>query len=176
MSHSMIHGTLPAALALSLLGYASCAVAGEPFTGIWTIDLRTPSERQSGAECGTDNFVLTQTGDAINGSHSMATVSCGRLNEGSPVRGVVVGSTAVLVVTSGRNGAIALGTAELSKGQLRWRQLEELRAGDPESDSPLILSSGSLVRVPQQVACKPRADVRCHDEKIEATPESYSRQ
>lgn len=147
MSHSMIRGTLPVALALSLIVYASCAVAGEPFTGIWTIDLRTPSERQSGAECGTANFVLTQTGDAINGSHSMATVSCGRLNEGSPVRGVVVGSTAVFVVTSGRNGAVVVGTAKLSKGKLQWRQVDEIRPGDSEADSPLILGRGSLTRV-----------------------------
>ncbi len=147
MSHSMIHGTLPAALTLSLLGYASCAVAGEAFTGIWTIDLRTQSERQSGAECGTANFVLTQTGDAINGSQSMATVSCGRLNEGSPVRGVVVGSTAVLIVTSGRHGAIVMGTAKLSKGKLQWRQVDEIRPGDSEADSPLILAHGSLMRV-----------------------------
>ncbi len=43
----------------------------------------------------------------------MATVDCGRLNEGGEgtVTGVVTGNTAVLVVTSGRNGAIMLGTA-----------------------------------------------------------------
>jgi hypothetical protein len=138
----------PVALALGLLAYGSSSVAGEPFTGTWTIDLRTPVERQRAAECGTAEFVLAQAGEAITGTHSMAVSGCGRLNEGGPVRGVVVGTTAVLVVTSGRNGAIAMGTAKLSKGKLQWRQVEEIKAGSSEGDSPLILGGGSLVRAP----------------------------
>jgi hypothetical protein len=78
----------------------------------------------------------------------MAVAGCGRLNEGGPVKGVVVGNTAVLVVTSGRNGAIAMGTAKLSNGKLRWRVVEEISAGSPEGDSPLILGNGSLARAP----------------------------
>ena len=86
----------PVAFALGLLGYVGSSVAGgEPFTGNWTIDLRTPAERQRSAECGSAEFVLTQAGDAIIGTHSMAVVGCGRLNEGGPVRGVAVGKTAV---------------------------------------------------------------------------------
>ena len=138
-------------LGLGLLGYVDFSIAESTFTGIWTIDLRTPAERQHGAECGTAEFVLTQAGDAITGIHSMAVAGCGRLNEGRPVKGVVVGNTAVLVVTSGRNGAIALGTAKLSKGRLQWRQVEEIKAGSSEGDSPLILGSGSLARAPQWV-------------------------
>ncbi|CAN7767177.1 hypothetical protein LJR084_007427 [Variovorax sp. LjRoot84] len=138
-----------ATLALGLLGHVGFSVAAEPFTGTWTIDLRTPAERQRSVECGTAEFVLTQTGDAISGTHSMAVAGCGRLNEGGPVRGVAVGKTAVLVVTSGRNGAIALGTAKLSKGKLQWRQVEEIKAGSPEGDSPLILGNGWLARAVQ---------------------------
>jgi hypothetical protein len=139
----------PIALALGLLSYVGSSVAGEPFTGTWTIDLRTPAERERSAECGTAEFVLTQAGDAISGTHSMAVAGCGRINEGGPVRGVVVGKTAVLVVTSGRNGAIAMGTVKLSKGKLQWHQVEEIKAGSPEGDSPLILGSGSLARARQ---------------------------
>lgn len=139
----------PVALTLGLLSYVGSSVAGEPFTGTWTIDLRIPADRQRGAECGTAEFVLTQAGDAITGTHSMAIAGCGRLNEGGPVRGVAVGKTAVLVVTSGRNGAIAMGTAKVSRGKLQWRQVEEIKAGSPEGDSPLILGSGSLERAPQ---------------------------
>ena len=79
----------------------------------------------------------------------MAVAGCGRLNEAGPVKGVVVGTTAVLVVTSGRNGEIAMGTAKLSKGKLQWRKVEEIKAGSPEGDSPLILGRGSLTRTPQ---------------------------
>lgn len=132
------------ALLFGLLCHVDSAVAGESFTGTWTIDLRTPAERQRDAECGNAQFVLTQAGNTVIGTHSMATVDCGRLNEGGAVKGVVVGNTAVLVLTSGRNGAIAMGTAKLAKGKLQWRLAEEIMAGTPVGDSPLILGSGFL--------------------------------
>ncbi|SFM17562.1 hypothetical protein SAMN05444747_103166 [Variovorax sp. OV329] len=135
-----------AAVVLCAAGCAGWSVAGEQFTGSWYIDLRTAAEKKSGVKCGRAYFELRQTGDDIAGSHGMATASCGRMNEGGPVRGVVVGRTAVLVVTSGRNDAIAMGTATLSNGKLKWRQIEEIRAGSPEGDSPLILGSGILAR------------------------------
>ena len=134
-------------LAVGLVAFSGAVLAGESFTGVWTIDLRTAPERQRGAECGRAEFVLTQTGEAVAGSHSMATVDCGRVNDGGAVSGVVVGNTAVLVVTSGRNEAIAMGTAKLTRGKLQWRTVEEIKAGTPEGDSPLILSRGTLTRV-----------------------------
>jgi hypothetical protein len=91
-------------------------------------------------------FNLTQTGEVITGTHSFSTVGCGRLNEAGPVNGVVVGDSAVLVVTSGRNGAIAIGTAKLVRGKLQWRTVDEIKAGTPEGDSPLILGTGTLTR------------------------------
>lgn len=134
-------------VSLVLLAYVGSSVAGEPFAGRWFIDLRTPAERHRGVECGTAEFVLAQAGDDITGTHSMTVSGCGRLNEGGPVRGVVAGTTALLVVTSGRNGAIVMGTARLSKGKLQWRQVDEIKAGDSEVDSPMILGRGSLSRV-----------------------------
>jgi hypothetical protein len=50
------------------------------------------------------------------------------------------------VVTSGRNGAVVMGTATLQGGALHWQTLEEIRAGEPEGDSPLILGEGVLTR------------------------------
>ena len=132
--------------ALWATGCAGLSVAGDQFSGNWYIDLRTAAQKKSGVECGGAYFELRQTGTDITGTHGMATAGCGRLNEGGPVRGVVVGRTAVLVVTSGRNDAIAMGTALLSHGKLKWRQIEEIRAGSPEGDSPLILDNGTLVR------------------------------
>ena len=133
---------------LVLLAYVGASGATESFTGAWSIDIRTPAERQRGAECGTAQFVLLQIGDDITGTHAMATSGCGRINEGGPLQGVAIGRTAVLVVTSGRNGAIAMGTAKLRQGKLQWRQIEEIKAGNPEGDSPLILGRGLLMRVP----------------------------
>jgi hypothetical protein len=121
------------------------------FSGHWFLDLRTPAERQQKVECGSANFELMQTGDRILGSHSMATAGCGRLNEGGPetVKGVVVGETAVLVVTSGRNGAIVMGTARLRGNTLHWQTLDEIRPGEPEGDSPLLMGQGVLTRPPK---------------------------
>lgn len=76
----------------------------------------------------------------------MVTGGCGRQNEGGDVKGVVVNQTAVLVVTSGRNGAIVLGTATIRDGALYWETLEQISEGEPETDSPLILGKGTLTR------------------------------
>jgi hypothetical protein len=67
-------------------------------------------------------------------------------NEGDPgsVKGTVVGSTAVLVVTSGRNGAIVMGKATRKGDAINWVTLEDIKSGEPEGDSPLILGEGTL--------------------------------
>ncbi len=135
---------------LMLVFVPPCAFA-EPtlFTGTWTIDLRSTRERKQKEECGSAIFELKQKGDKIVGNHQMATVGCGRLNGGGEgtVKGIVVGHTAVLVVTSGRNGAVVLGRATLKGSALVWETLEDITPGDPPSDSPLILGQGTLQRV-----------------------------
>lgn len=119
----------------------------QPFTGNWYIDLRNQAERARGAECGGASFELTQDKDRVAGTHSMATVDCSRINEGEPgsVKGIVVKDVAVLSVTSSRNGAIVLGTARVSGGKLHWQSREDIRPGEPDADSPLILRSGVLL-------------------------------
>jgi len=133
----------------SCLSVANAAPSN--FSGNWFIDLRTPTEREQKLDCGAAEFDLTQSGDRIVGSHSMATVGCGRLNEGGAetVKGVVVGGIAVLVVTSARNGAVVMGKARLQGGELHWQTLEEIRPGEPEGDSPLIMGRGVLTRRPK---------------------------
>ena len=39
-----------------------------------------------------------------------------------------------------------MGTAKLERGALRWQMLEQIKAGEPEDDSPLILWEGLLTR------------------------------
>jgi hypothetical protein len=87
-----------------------------------------------------------QKGKRICGDHSFCTPGCGRCNEGDPgsVKGKLVGSTAILVVTSGRNGAIVKGKATRKGNTINWVTLEDIKPGEPEGDSPLILDKGTL--------------------------------
>lgn len=123
---------------------AGCYAAD--FTGDWKIDVRSPLERKQGVECGNASFSLKQTGRKIVGDHTFYTAGCGRINEGGEgtVKGTAVGNTAILVVTSGRNGAVVRGRATLEGRLLHWVTLQELKPGEPEGDSPLILGNGML--------------------------------
>jgi hypothetical protein len=134
-------------LLLALLPCMCLAQQG-PFSGAWNIDLRSPQERKQQFECGTATFELSQSGNKITGDHYMSTPRCGRVNEGGEgtVKGIAIGNTAVLVVTSGRNGAIVLGRAKLVGGNLQWETTEDIKGGEPEGDSPLILGKGTLIR------------------------------
>lgn len=131
----------------SLLG-AGAALADDPFTGHWEIDLRTPAQRKAGADCGGAYFKLREAAGRVSGEHAMATVGCGRLNEGGEgtVAGTARGNTAVLLVTSGRNGEVVRGRATREGSNLRWQVLEQIRPGEPEGDSGLILHRGLLRR------------------------------
>lgn len=139
------------AVIATVLCLSAANAAPFSFSGNWLVDLRTTTERAQKLDCGTAEFNLTQTGDRVVGSHSMATVGCGRLNGGGAetVKGVVVSGIAVLVVTSGRNGAVVMGTGTLRGDELHWQTLDEIRPGEPEGDSPLILGRGVLTRRPK---------------------------
>jgi len=134
---------------VSLLFVAAAAgAADENFTGTWVVDLRTEDMKKNGVECGNASFVLVQRGESISGEHAFWAAGCGRLNEGGEgtVSGIAVGNTAVLVVTSGRNGAMVLGKASLKNGSLQWESGQELKPSEVPGDSPLILGSGVLKR------------------------------
>ena len=140
--------SLPLIAALVLAALSTYATETR-FSGTWSVDLRTQEQKAQRAECGEASFVLHQAGKKITGSHTMATVGCGRLNEGGEgtVKGHVVGNRAHLVVTSGRNGAVVKGIATLRNENLYWETTEEVKAGEPEGDSPLIFGKGLLTRV-----------------------------
>ena len=133
----------------STLATAASTAAAAPFDGKWELDLRTPQEVRARAECGAAGFQLAQRGNKISGSHWFYTTGCGRMNEGGDetVVGEVHGRSATLTVTSSRNGAVVLGRAQLEGTSLRWQVLKELKPGEPEGDSPLILNRGLLKRV-----------------------------
>lgn len=135
---------LSSLIALPALSNAQQLTA--PFTGTWSIDLRTPTQKKEKVECGTATFKLVQTSTKIVGNHFFSTAQCGRLNEGGEetVKGIAVGGTAVLVVTSARNGQIVLGSATVRAGALHWEVTEEIKPGEPDGDSGLILHKGVL--------------------------------
>lgn len=139
---------LPALLSslITLPALSNAQQLTAPFSGTWSIDLRTPAQKKEKVECGTATFKLAQTGTKIVGNHLFATAQCGRLNEGGEetVKGIAVGATAVLVVTSGRNGQIVLGSATVRAGALHWQVTEEIKPGESDGDSGLILHKGVL--------------------------------
>jgi hypothetical protein len=145
---------------LALLVVAVNATAAD-FTGTWSIDLRTPTQRERKAECGFAEFTLVQTKDQVEGSHSFYTADCGRINEGGPgtVKGVVVDGRAILVVTSGRNGEMALGIATLEGENLGWQVKRDLRSGEPKGDSGLILARGHLLRAKPASQAQPNTSL-----------------
>ncbi len=153
--HSHQHGSIAwialtaCTVILMLAATVPVRAAQADFSGSWIIDLCAPRAQEQKDECGVATFRLLQKGDRITGEHTFAAAGGGRLNEGGPVTGVVIGKTAVLAVTSGRNGAIVLGKATVQGTALRWLTLEEIKAGEPGGDA-LILEKGLLRRETQQ--------------------------
>jgi hypothetical protein len=132
-----------------LIVLAGPAIAAKPaspdFAGDWVLDYRSAQDRRNGVECGSAYFRLDQRDDQIDGSFGASTLNCGRLDEGGTVKGIVVGQVAVLVVTSGRNGAIVLGRATRRGGKLHWQAEQDIQPGQPDGDH-LIPGGGELSR------------------------------
>ena len=139
--------TAVALLALLALAPSLCAATDPSFTGTWSLDLRTGDQLRRDDICGGAGFSLQQTGKDIRGEHYNFPTGCGRVNEGGPdtVRGIANGSKAVLVVKSGRNGAVAIGTAEIKAGRLLWHLEDYISSGEPQGDDQ-ILADGVLTR------------------------------
>ncbi|WP_431096746.1 hypothetical protein [Polaromonas aquatica] len=135
-------------IAFGIMASTFGMVHAAPFDGTWTIDLRSPAEKSSKAECGIAAFVLKQDGKRVTGDHQMATAGCGRVNEGGEdtVEGIARGNSAELTVTSGRNGEVVRGRATRVGSFLRWKVTEQVKPGEPEGDSGLILRRGILKR------------------------------
>ena len=136
-------------LLFAILLLAPCALQAQDFTGQWSIDLRSSADKAANVECGTATFQLVQTSDRIAGNYSYATPRCGRVDDGlsESVKGIVIApGKAVLVVTSGRNGAIAFGVAALLPDKrMAWDLTDYVSQGEPRGDD-LIIRHGELAR------------------------------
>ncbi|MFZ2161018.1 MAG: hypothetical protein WAW02_02260 [Sideroxyarcus sp.] len=134
-----------------LLALASSPCLAVPdFSGVWQIALCYDGKDKP---CGSAYFSLLQYGTRICGDHTFYTAGAGRMNEGEPgsVRGNVEGDTAVLLVRSGRNGALVRGKASRIGKVLRWKIVEELEPGEPIGDG-LILGEGDLKIISNEVS------------------------
>jgi hypothetical protein len=130
------------------LGLAGCATApaSEANTardeaagpaGAWTASL---CDRPDPAmECGSFVLHLIRTEEGLCGEHFVATPGAARLDEGDPgsVLGSGRGGDAVLVVRSGRNGALYMGRVQRSGAGLVWTRVGMVGAGS--DDEPPIL-------------------------------------
>ena len=126
------------AIVIAAAGFATAAQADTgAFAGAWGVKHCMPGRPKD--DCGGFYLYLIQRGTRICGDHFMATPGLGRLNEGGDrsVVGAVVGSAAIVEITSGRDGTRYLAQARRVKDKLEWKLLEELKKGDG-FDSPLV--------------------------------------
>jgi hypothetical protein len=142
----MLFSRLLSRIVFPLLAAFSVQTMAADFSGNWKMDLRNAEQKARNAECGSAVFELRQDGSKITGSHAMATVDCGRVNEGGEgtVKGSATGTRAILFVTSGRTGEVVRGVAMLKGDSLYWETKEAVTDG--ERDDSLILSQGVLAR------------------------------
>jgi len=133
-----------ATLALALLFTGSALAADAPsFQGSWTVPLCALGDPE---KCGGFELYLVQRGTRLCGDHFAATPGLGRLNEGAPrsVAGTVLGKTAVVAITSGRDGSVLLARIERTAKGLSWKVIERVKEGE-QADGALIPFSASLV-------------------------------
>jgi len=142
----MLFSRLLSRIVLPMLAVFSVQALAADFSGYWKIDLRNAEQKARNAECGSAVFELRQDGNKITGSHSMATVDCGRVNEGGEgtVKGSATGTRATLFVTSGRTGEVVRGIATLKGESLYWETKEAVTDG--ETGDSLVLGKGMLVK------------------------------
>jgi len=115
-----------------------------PFTGSWatkTCDRKGP---ESG--CGSFNVYLNQSGNHICGTHYGTDEKSNRLDEGNSrsVVGEAVGSTAILVVTSGRNNAQYMVRTKRVGTMLDWTIVETIQDGD--NGEPSFIADGEQLK------------------------------
>lgn len=137
-----------ACIALLLLVQGVSTAAETDFSGTWTIDYRSALQRRQKVECGGGSITLKQEGNRIRGSHGFASLGCGRLDEGEEgsIKGIVVGSTAVMTIASVRDETILLVKATRQGNTLNWAVIDDVQQGSGEN---LLPGNSKFVRAPR---------------------------
>jgi hypothetical protein len=113
--------------------------------GAWTARLcDRPDPKMA---CGSFVLHLIQTEEGLCGEHFLATPGAARLDEGEPgsVLGSGRGSEAVLVVKSGRNGALYMARVQRRGAALGWTRVGMVDAGS-DAEPPILPDTLSLQR------------------------------
>jgi len=136
----MIRGLITAFLLT--FGAGAAYAEAHLFSGAWEVKW---CDKNPKIECGGFYLYLIQKGTRICGDHFAATPGLGRLNEGGPksIIGTVVGSTAVVAITSGRDNTTYLAKAKRVGPALEWQLLETIKEGE-KTDSSLIAANARL--------------------------------
>ena len=113
------------------------------FAGAWSVDW-CPSDKNPDY-CGGFNLYLAQRGDHVYGTHTAATPGLGRLDEGDEcsVDGIAKGNTALLTITSGRDGSVFRARATRIGPRLKWEMLE-LKEG---SGNDAVIAEDEMLEV-----------------------------
>ena len=130
-------------VALACLASATATHAAPSFAGAWSQPWCGGEQRNT--PCGEFSLYLVQDGTRICGNHFAATPGGGRLNEGSAnsVVGTVIGTGAVLAITSGRTNVTFLAKVQRSGNSLMWRLVEQVTPGE-QPEPPLISVAARL--------------------------------
>jgi hypothetical protein len=116
--------------AAMLTGGPVVQAASPPFGGAWAVQWCEPGGKPD--TCGGFTAYLVQKGDRLCGTHYGSDERQNRMDEGEPrsITGVVVGSTAVLTIKSGRNQSIYLIRAVRKGNTIAWETLDTVAEGD----------------------------------------------
>ena len=129
-------------LSILSIPYARAAET-QQFHGSW--GKKWCGESNPGPICGGFYVYLTQEGSRICGAHYGADARANRMDDGVPgsIIGTVVGSTAVLVITSERNHSIYLAKAERKNHSLDWKIIQTVKEGD--NGEPAFISDEDIL-------------------------------
>lgn len=130
----------PAPATVPVAGRAGAA-EGAAFGGRWKMEWCDGARPD--LDCGGFSATLVQDGERLCGDYGSALINLRQVDEGRIV-GTIVGNTAVLAVTSHRNGTIVLVRAQRRGNALHWREVDNIRSGG--SDIAVIATDDVLVR------------------------------
>lgn len=128
------------------------------FDGEWSV--RWCDRNDPTAECGGFLLSLVQHGDRLCGSYSGARVRLSQLDEGDAraIRGVAIGSDAVLTIESARSGDIHLVRATVRGDAMHWRIVDTVH--DVDGDIDVLAYDNTLERqAPETPVSEHRAGV-----------------